>query len=256
MAATSVSIRDMIVEKLKKIELLIEMLAQQNRSISQECTEEKLRNYQRDQESLKTEQKELNDLQALFIKQLKEENNEKDERNVVKTEEVKKEDEKEIPLTSCLNVNEVEEVEVTQLVELIDQLTVDEEAHQKAAKELVFLSHLIDKRNFISLIDSGLKINKKFSRKNDEDITPLGFACETQNSRLIKLLLENSADPNITATENLTPLEMCLINSFETDITIDCVRVLAEYGVKFDISPEIQDCCEELFRIIITKLSK
>ena len=87
-------------------------------------------------------------------------------------------------------------------------------------------------------------------------MTPLGFACETQNPALIELLLKTSADPNLKATENLTPLELCLINSFETDVTIECVRVLAEHGVEFEIDPAIQDCCSELFRIIVAKLSK
>lgn len=274
------SISDTIVKKSRKIALMKDMLAQQNYMISLISTEERLRNYHTNQEILKNEQKELNSLRHtkdIYLKQKRELtsiSDEKKEKEATEKETEKDEDSDEdkeyeaatklydptkdenIPPTKYLTTKEIEELEVSQFVGLIDQATMEEECHQKAAKEFVFLSHVINKGNLDSLIASGLNVNKKFSRKNEEDVTPLGFACETQNPALIELLLKTSADPNLKATENLTPLELCLINSFETDVTIECVRVLAEHGVEFEIDPAIQDCCSELFRIIVAKLSK
>ena len=73
------------------------------------------------------------------------------------------------------------------------------------------------------LINFGMNIN----RVDDDNSTPLRYACKNNNIRIVKLLLRNGADPNIAAQNGSTPLSEAIV--FKNKELID---LLLQHGAK------------------------
>jgi ankyrin len=91
-------------------------------------------------------------------------------------------------------------------------------------RKLYSLTRYGDEDGVRDLIEKGVDINKRYM-----DTTPLENACETGKLKVVKILLENKANPN--EHKSYTPLDNACSYGY-----IDIVKILLEYKANPDIS--------------------
>ena len=130
---------------------------------------------------------------------------------------------------------------------LITMLSLTGCGNKKEQEKLNKLIANLDNDEAKRLVDKGYSLNNTFtsdiilsliSQNEYNGNTPLCTACRCENTEMIRYLLENGANPNITRFRQCYPLELFLSHSYDSDESL--LELFIEKGVnvnKYEIRP-------------------